>query len=396
MSFSRPLCRTEKIYLVFDENCPGFANQFFFEGTGVLDRKRWEKAVEIASAANPGSRLVLKGKWAFSRWVDSGITPRVVEIDASNWDGLGPVGAPALLNESLPPREGPTCEVVLMHGDPLRVMFRTHHAVMDGRGTLHWAEDVFRALRGINPIGSDSRLTELEMARTFQNKGRTPPPPEFIAPTGMPQGSEPGVTWQRMRIPGRYKNLIGQVAVLLAQTAWLHGQGKIRFGIPVDMRSRQPYVRSTGNLTNMIYLEIKPGDSARDISKEVARQLEARMDGMLYWGDRIIPFVPYGILRNTIQNEIRVKRTTGLYRNSGVLSNMGRVPVEQCHGGGFEANYFWGIPPGQELLPIFVGITYGHEDTTLITSIPRVLASNGRFHALMDHIRNGLVPDGQP
>jgi hypothetical protein len=392
MSFSRPLCRTEKIYLVFDEHCPGFANQFFFEGTGVLDRKRWLKAVEIASAANPGSRLVLRGKWAFSHWVDSGITPRVIEIDASGWDGLRPEGAPSLLEESLPPREGPTCEVVLIHGEPLRVLFRTHHAVMDGRGTQCWADDIFRALNGLPPIGSNSRLTELEMARSFQKKGRIPPPPEFIAPTGKPQGAEPGCTWQRMRIPGRYKNLMGQVAVLLAQAAWVHGKGNIRFSIPVDMRPRQPSLRSTGNLTNLIYLEIKPCDDAKNLSKEVARQLDERMDGMLYWGDRVIPYIPYPIIRHTLQNEILRKRTIGLYRNSGVLSNVGRIPIENYYGGGFRADYFWPIPPGQELLPIFVGFTYSHEDTTLTVSIPKVLANNGRLQALMDHIRNGLVP----
>jgi hypothetical protein len=391
MIFSRPLCRTEKVYLVFDENCPGFANQFFFDGTGVLDRDRWVKAVEIASAANPGSRLVLRGKWAFARWVDSGKTPPVREIDAGNWDGLSPDGAPALLNESLPPHEGPTCEVVLMHGEPLRVLFRSHHAVMDGRGTQCWAEDIFRALNGLAPIGSSSRITELEMARSFQKKGRIPPSPEFIAPTGMPQGTEPGCIWQRIRIPGRYRNLMGQVAILLAQTAWSLGKGKIRFGVPVDMRPRQPGLRSTGNLTNLIYLEINPGDNAKNLSGEIARQLDQRMDGMLYWGDRIIPYVPYAYVKHAIRNEITARWATGVYRNSGVISNMGRIPVENFHGGGFQANYFWGIPPGQEMLPIFVGITYSDEDTTLVISMPKVLGNNGRMRNLMESLRTGLV-----
>lgn len=392
MSFSRPLCRTEKVYLVFDEICPGFANQFFFEGSGVLDLKAWKNAVEIASAANPGSRLVLKGTWAFTHWVDSGITPRVREIECPGWDGLGPEGGPSFLNESLPSSEGPTCEVILMHGNPLRVVFRTHHAVMDGRGTFCWIEDIFRALNGQCPLGSSSRLTELEMAKCFQKKGRTPPPAEFIAPTGMPRGMEPGVTWRRMRIPGRYKNLLGQVAVLLAGVARQHGEGKIRFGIPVDLRPRKPGLRSTGNLTNLIYLEMNAGRTPKDIAQDISGQLEAKMDGMLYWGDRVVPFIPYGMLRHMLDKEIIVKRTTGRYRNSGILSNIGRIPMEQCSGGGFTADYYWAIPPGQEMLPIFAGLTYSHEDTTLIISIPRVLANEERIDALMDHLKTGLEP----
>ena len=176
MSFSRPLCRTERVYLLFDEFCPGFANQFFLEGTGVLDQAKWQKAVAIASEANPGTRLVLKGHLMFSHWVDSGVTPKVREVDGSAWDGLSPENAPAFLTESLSPWEGPTCEVVLVHGDPLRIVFKSHHAVMDGRGTLTWLEDIIRALNGMDPLGSNSRITELGMCKSFQKEGRTPPP----------------------------------------------------------------------------------------------------------------------------------------------------------------------------------------------------------------------------
>lgn len=86
-----------------------------------------------ASAGNPGSRLILRGHLGSCRWVDSGKTPPVREIDGSRWDGLGPVGAP-FLQEPLSPIKGPMCEVLLIHGDPLRVAFRVHHGVMDGRG----------------------------------------------------------------------------------------------------------------------------------------------------------------------------------------------------------------------------------------------------------------------
>jgi len=391
MSFTRPLCRTERVYLVYDECCPGFANQFILEGSGVLDLPKWRKAVEIASAANPGSRLVLKGSLMFSRWVDSGVTPRVREVDGSSWDGLGPENAPAFLTESLSPWDGPTCEVVLVHGDPLRIVFRSHHAVMDGRGNLTWLEDIIRALNGLDPLGSNSKITELGMCKSFQKEGRTPPPHEFIAPTGMPQGNEAGVVWRRVRFPGRYKDQLGQLAVLLAQYAWKQGPGKVRFGIPVDLRARQEGLRSTGNLTNLIYLDMTPELTYKDISQNIARQLAERKDGMLWWGDEMTRFVPLWLIRRSIHKEIKTRNRTGRYRNSGILSNMGRIPVQYFAGAGFQGNYIWGIPPGNESVPIFVGLTHTKEDQTLIFSMPKTLGSGGRLEALIDYVQKGFV-----
>jgi hypothetical protein len=68
---------------------------------------------------------------------------------------------------------------------------------------------------------------------------------------------------------------------------------------------------------------------------------------------------------------------------------MGRIPVYS--GGGFEGKYTWGIPPGQEYSPIFIGMCNGDDDMSLIYSMPHVLANGGRLEALMEHIQQGLV-----
>lgn len=390
MVYSRQLSSTERAYVVYNEMNPPFLNQLFWEGTGYFDLPKWREAVKIASEANPGSRVVVKGIAGFARLVDTGRTPPVIEVDGSNWDGLGPEGAPAKLSETLDPFEGPTSEVVLIHGEPLRVVFRTMHATMDGRGTVTWVEDIFRCLRGEAPLGAYSRITEFEIAATFQKKGRRGPVSEYIAPTGMPQGNQPGVIWRRRRYPGRYSNVIGQVAVLLAREAWQYQEGKFRVAIPVDMRARVEGLRSTGNLTNLIYAEITPSTTPADVSQDIKRQLEARHDGMIYWGDRPIRFLPFWMLKKFIISNIATKNRTGRYPNSGVLTNMGRIPV--FSGGGFEGKYTWGIPPGQEYSPIFIGMCNSDEDMTLIYSMPNVLASGGRLEKLMEHIQQGLVP----
>ncbi|MFA5148672.1 MAG: hypothetical protein WC491_06070 [Candidatus Omnitrophota bacterium] len=389
MVYSRQLSSTERAYVVYNECCPPFLNQFFWEGTGYFDLPKWKEAVKIASEANPGSRVVVKGIVAFARLVDTGKAPPVIEVDGSSWDGLGPEGAPARLRETLCPFEGPTSEVVLIHGNPLRIVFRTMHATMDGRGTVTWVEDIFRCLRGEAPLGADSRLTEFEIAATFQNQGRKGPLPEYIAPTGMPQGDQPGMTWRRRRYPGHYHNVIGQMATLLAKEAWRYQEGKVRLALPVDMRARVEGLRSTGNLTNLIYVAITPTTTPSDVSQDIKRQLEARHDGMIYWGDRPIRYLPLWTIRKLIKRDIATKNLTGRYPNSGVLSNLGHIPVYS--GGGFEGKCTWAIPPGQEYSPIFIVMCNGDNEMTLIYSMSNVLANGGRLEALMDHIQQGLV-----
>lgn len=392
MIYTRPLSSSERYLLASNEMCPDVTVHAFFDGSGVLDVSRWRRAVEIASAANPGSRLVLKGHLMFSRWVDSGLAPPVMEMDGSGWDAIGPEGGPAFLNEHLPHREGPTCQVILIHRKPLRVALRCHHAIMDGHGILTFADDIFRALRGEKPIGSDSRITDYELAKSFQKEGRIPPPHEYIAPTGMPEGGETGMVWRHVRMPGRFKHLIGQVAVLLAQAAWQHNEGKVRFGIPVDLRFRKPGLRSTANLTNLIYVDVVPGMTPGDIAQSVSRQIQDRRDGMLYWGDELVKYMPLGLIKRAIRREIAEKNASGRYRNSGILSNVGYIPMEIFQGGGFKTEYFWGTVTGQEFLPIFIGMAYIGDGASFIFSMPRSLASNGRFDAIIEHIRQGLVP----
>lgn len=392
--FTRELTPTERTYIINAEECPPFANQIIMEGTGVLDLKLWQKAVEVASAANPGSRLVLKGKLNFTRWVDSGKTPRVREVDGSKWDGLSPEGAPFLL-DPLDPYEGPTCELVLIHGNPLRVAIRTMHAVMDGRGTINFLFAITQGLRGEAPIGFNSKITEYEIAKSFQQNGRVPPPHKYLSPTGKPSGDERGYTWRRFTfdIP-KFPNAVGQLAVIMAREAWSHADGPVRIAIPVDMRPRKPAELSLGNLTNFMYVEIEKNTTPEDVTQIVKKQLEEKRDGELYWADQLVRYMPMSVIRKGLLNEIETKKKTGLYRNSGVISNMQEIPHKIFAGGGFMPNNGLGIPPCVDVIPFFCGMARNTElnKFVMIISVPKVLANNGRLDAMVNKIKEGMKP----
>lgn len=388
--YTRKVSSTERVYLANSRICPPFANQLISEGEGFFDISLWKKAVETASEANPGSRLILRGVLNGSRWIDSGIAPRVREVDGSKWSGVDPENAPFLL-EPLDPINGPTCEFLLVHGNPLRVICRTLHAVMDGVGSALWAIDVYQALRGQKCSGSSSSITEQQLAKSFQKQGRTPAPHKFIPPTGKPEKGVSGVYWHTYKARAKDKRLLPKTAILLAREAWRHSKGPVRIAVPVDLRWRQPGLQSTGNLTNFIYITVEPHTTTEDIARSMSKQLNERYDGMLYWGDEITRFMPTFLIEKAIKKESIQKQETGLYRNSAVISKMPSLPTELFNGGGFKTTNYYGVPPLMELIPFFIGIgTFGGDTVNFIAGGPKCLMSNGRLEATMERLIEGL------
>jgi NRPS condensation-like uncharacterized protein len=363
---------------------------FIFDGEGRLDPERWRKAVAVASEANPGTRLILKGHLGWSRWVDSGITPPVREVDGSNWDGMGTQNAPTFFLEPLPYRESPTCEIILIQGPVPRVVFRTHHGVCDARGALFWVEDVFRALRGETVVGSTSNMTDVEMCRSFQDQYRTPFPTEHIAPTGSARGNESGMIWKRCSLKGKIPHLLSRCVRLAAEEAWRHGEGVVRFGIPVDLRRHKPELSSTGNLSFALYIEVKKDTTPDEIERDIALQISRGDEGRLTKGDELLEHIPLCLIRRMAARIIRKRHDRGIYSLSGILSNLGRVDLNRFHGGGFAAKNFWGIAPNSEYYPFFL-VMMGYEGgTELILSVPRVLAGEGRLEDAMARMVQGL------
>lgn len=392
-AYKRKLSYNERLYVAGDRVSAPVVNQFVFDGSGVLDPALWRDAVRKASEANPGARVVLKGFLGWSRWRDSGISPPVVELDGAQWKWNSPEGIPPHLKTTFDVRKGPTCEVTLVHGEPLRVVFRTHHGVMDGMGTFIWAEDICRALRGEPLLGSDSAVTDLEICRSQQKEYRTPFPFDNLSASGKADGTETGVTYFRMSREGKFHNLLGQAAILAAREAWKHGPGKVRFSVPVDMRRHLQGVRSTANLTMPIYIEVTEASTPEEIAQSVKEQLEKKRECLIDREDPLLNYVPMAAIARRWKKLVRVYHEKGLYRTSGVISNVGKIPpMPLFSGGGFQARHFWAIPPAYDNIPLFIGLASSGNMLEVITSMPKVLATKGRIEQTTENILAGLIP----
>lgn len=388
--YTRKISFNEKLWVAADRILPPFTNNMILEGHGTIDFQQLKSAVEAASEANPGSRLVLRGVLNNARWVDSGKCPRVREVDGSGWPGFSSEGAPYLLEPHAPVMEGPLGDVILIHGNPLRLSFRTHHAIMDGRGTMLWVEDIFRALRNETIIGSHSTLTDMDIPMPFRNDSKISNANECVSPTGPSAGKERGIIWIRRQIEGRFRNLVAQVAVLTAAAARTHSNGKVIFNVPVDRRTAEMPL-STANLSIGMNIEVPPGTLPDALADEIKKQVNNPGRNMGFLLRRLYPFISTEIIVLALKSAGNRMLASNRYPMSGVISNLGKIPLERFTGGGFQAETSFLIPLNAGFIPLFFTLSGGRDVVEIILGMPQVLANSGRIEALMEHVVSGLV-----
>jgi hypothetical protein len=388
--YRRALSPTERVWITADALCPPFTNALVLEGRGQLDLEAWTSAVTAAADANPGAQVVLRGVLGWSRWEDSGVAPPVRAVTAPDWDGRGPFGAP-FLREPLPVKSGPTCAVWLVQGDPAYVVIRSHHATMDGRGTQHFALEILRALRGDALLGSPSTITDLDLGRLGGQK-RPHPPEDCIAPTGRHDGGRAETTWIRHSLAlTRPSQFLPRVAWILAREARRHagpGGGEVRFDVPVDMRPRagaasgEP-VRSTGNLTGWLKLRVPEDATPESLATAMKTELAQGRDGDVVVSIAGLRWVPLGLMRRFGAARSAENNRESRYGVSGILSNLGPMPLEGLSGAGFVADKAWLVPPSGHATALFATFSGHATGVEVLASMPTPLASGGRLEALM-------------
>lgn len=392
-STSRLVSGIERYWLAADRIHPPFVNQMVLEGDALPEPPGgdWPAVMAEAARALPGMRVRLRGFLGWSRWMADGPVPRIRRVEASSWSGRDPEGAP-FLADRLSPRRGPVAEVVLCEGDPARVVIRTLHAATDGQGTLLFARTLFATLRGENPpVATMGPLTDLDLASRLEVPGEKTPKQDCVAPTGAAAPKAPfATTWYRTRAPGRYRQLLARVAVGLARVTDRPVGGVIRVDIPTDLRRLVPDLRSSANLTGMLRIPVHPHLSRSRPVQAMANAIKTARES---WRDLPVVraasyarWVPLILLRRGGTVAARRCLRKQRYPSSAVLSNLGRLPLDDFSGGGFFANRAFFIPPGNPGLPLFLTLTGDAEGVELCASLPEGLATDRRIRTFLDRL----------
>ncbi|QUM76954.1 peptide synthetase [Moritella sp. 24] len=402
MTFKRKLSPTERFYISCDdfnaeETATCVVNQMVLEGRGDIDISAWQQAVVKASTALQGSRLKLSGKLGFSHWTDAGETTELKVIRGLNWDGMSDEGA-LFLNRPLDVKTSTGCEVLLVLGETHgkhHIIFRTHHAVMDGRGTKTFADEVLRALRKQPLQGDNSFVRDVDLAKSVTSVPGEKIKDTVAAPTGVPVGHDFGSSWQRRTLPGSYKQVLANAGISIAKLANLYSDSDVRIQLPVDLRMHDADIISTGNLTGGLLMQTSPdttiADWGQQIKSKIADNEHARMPQFAGIPTlNALNWVPLSWLKKSNDKLASKRQETGQYRTSAIISNLGFLHVDEYSAAGFNCSSVFFIPPYFNTTALFLVLAGNKDAVEVILRIPHQLSSNGRFEHALSQICHGI------
>ncbi|WP_280384591.1 peptide synthetase [Nocardia wallacei] len=381
--FRRRISPTERMYFPMRDMAPPFLMQLEFQGTGTLDAEALRRAVAVAAESCPGARLVRDGRY----WVDSGVPPAVREVPghAVNYPRLE---EDPVLTSPIGPRPETTCEILLLTGEPVSLVFRVFHGVMDGMGMILWADNVFRALRGETPRAMRDPVADRELVGKVGAPGRpTPMLPRFRSAIGHGR-QERDVARHLLRhrtIHATGSGAVARVAALLAAEA-----GSVqRIMVPVDLRRHDPQLRSTANLALPLFLDVAPGQDWTEINADKRTGLRERreLNQMAASGMANLPHpVGRAILRTTNWLGSRYGRNLA----SATVSHMGRFDLPALRVPGFAPTSVRVLPQHSVAMPLLFGMVESGGRTELTVSARNGRGLEDRLEALLDRIAETL------
>jgi len=362
--------------------------QQVIEGEGELTAEALTAAVAKAADACPGTRLRRRRR----RWTDSGVAPAVRTVELTPGQEL--FTHPALqttLNDG-----GPTFEVLLVRqaGQPLRLVFRGFHAVTDARGVQVWASDVFRALRGEEPLGAPSDWNTHDFLNHLMPEG-LPPIAHNPDSAGWPSSMAPVVpgalaqTWRRRTVVGNHAAVTAKVIAALAALRPAGEKG--RFFVPVDLRRHQPDLRSTGWLSLSLSLDVASGTDWEQVHQELLTALVERREFALRtppWLLRmplpVVRFIAGGIERKTIRTE--------RYMGTAFVTSLGAVDLAEYSAAPFRATTVYVLGSSGPSSPPSIDVVESAGRTEIVVTWRDTPGAAEPMEALLDHVAEALSP----
>ncbi|NNH68980.1 non-ribosomal peptide synthetase [Nocardia uniformis] len=386
--FRRRISPTEQLYLSAREVHPPFLIQVVVEGAGALDAARLQQAVDLASRVHPGARLVRSGK----DWVAGAVTPRVRVANAAiDYDHLTddsilntPIARPDYVSEA------PNCEVVLLTADPVTVIFRAFHGVMDAKGLQMWATDVFRALRGAEPEGASHATTDLDLAVRLGIPGSPVPMRlRFRAPVGHGADiAERPFLLRHRTVRGTASSAVARISEIVTTV----NGSRSRIMVPVDLRRHDGALRSTANLTLPLFLDITPGESWQEINARMLAGL-MRRDELNQMKQPGLELIPVPIAKRIIRGIETLGRRTGRNLCSAIISHAGKVAIADFAAPDFTPTAVVALPAHTGLAPISFAIVESEQTIGITVSCRNGRGVAERLESLLDAI---VVALGEP
>lgn len=351
------------------------------EGQSSVTFHEWEMALAKVVDANPACRLRVVGNRQHSCWRSDGVSTRIRYIDNCTWDGRSHIGADFIKSTRLDLKNGPTSELIIVPGDPHRVMIRAHHAVMDGMGIVYFFQELFRALRGEPLLGTNAVFSDADLMQSVaaQRPPKLKGKPASI--TGGVRKTASGNVWRRITAPGIKPNyLLGKLAVWIKQFAARYSDLPVRIMLPINLRRHCEGLNSMLNFTGIVIVELSAHDEADDFRRKLRDLLKSNAEANYSPGIEKIKYLPMTWLDWIGAKFARHENT----KDTIGLSNFGVVKPAQYSCDKFSAQAMFALPAFDG--NAFIVIAIMNNVAEISVGMPLGLASDGRLDAFIDYL----------
>ncbi|MGW7002949.1 non-ribosomal peptide synthetase [Streptomyces sp. NPDC054933] len=271
------------------------------------------------------------------------------------------------------------------------MVFRAAHAVMDGRGLLVWATEVFRVLRGLDPLGATCRINAEELIREVCAPDAPPPvcaapTMEFASPLGPRPADSTGPLWRRRSVDGTH---LGATAKVIAALAAAYGAG--RFLVPVDLRRHAPDVRTTAMLAHALYVEVGEGDGWEEVQREMLTGMAERRE-LATGADPVVMEVPLPMLRVGAEHRDNHAAHHNAYAGRALVSHLGTVHLQEVSANDFHATCVYSLGNTNPASPPEIDLVEMPGRTEITLTWHDGPGAAARADALLDIIEEALSP----
>lgn len=370
-------------------------NQCVIEGGGVLTEQTLHSAIEKVAVATPACRMVIRGRWGFKHWRADGPLP-TLKIMHYSWDGHARDNLP-FLDGPLDLFDGPVVEIIQVISDRTYLIFRIHHAVMDGVASAEFIQNFFRALRNETLESYDSPENNDTFTCAKDSPGQAITYSPALSPLDNAQNrSEPvdyARIWQRITLKGNDLLIMPKTMLALSGVARRNGAGLVRLRVPINLRRHQPELRASGNLIGIMTLDIDEQDSVRSLIKKFNRQLSENRElspGAAVWARHLLKWTPFSLLELLARIINFQRMRANFHYFSATVSSVGAGSLADYSAGKFEAKTLFGIPVLPVSSPVFVAISSNPLTTEITVCAPKALATHQRLEMLCDELKRSL------
>ncbi|WP_395295056.1 hypothetical protein ACF9IK_17085 [Kitasatospora hibisci] len=373
--YSRRISQIERGYLNAAATGTPQLIQMVIGGEGRIGPDELRAAVRAATLAAPGLAVRRRG----AAWRADGSVPPVVGLPAAaGFDH-------PFFHRDLDVVAGPVCEVGLAEGPVMtRLVFRASHIVTDGRGLRNWIEDVFRVLRGEEPVGAADTVDDAHFRAAAGTVPAAPAPARVEGfPAVLGHGPADGTPlWLRRSVPACPSAVTARVAAAVSRRL---GTESGRLIVPVDLRRHDRSVRSTANLTSQLVLDLHRNDRWNRLHGQLLGAMLRK---------REVAVLDRDFLRsNPFANSLREARELdgSRFPCTAILTDHGRIDTELYRTDRFRPTEYFTLPMLVPYAEMFLSTCQIGDRTELTLSCRNRPGAAEAAEAVLDEVERGLV-----